>query len=97
MLNPDGCFMGHYRTDAGGVDLNRMWSQPSASLEPSVHHTLQLLKSYYDDVDFSLDVFIDIHAHSNSKTSFLYCNPVPALFANSETLEQVAKLPRYDN
>ncbi len=25
MLNPDGAFLGNYRCDAGGTDLNRMW------------------------------------------------------------------------
>lgn len=36
MLNPDGCFVGNYRTDTLGVDLNRQWESPSAALEPTL-------------------------------------------------------------
>jgi murein tripeptide amidase MpaA len=44
MLNPDGCFIGNYRTDAGGCDLNRLWGTANPDLEPALYHVLQLLK-----------------------------------------------------
>ncbi len=36
MLNPDGVFVGNYRTDTTGVDLNRRWDAPNKEIEPSL-------------------------------------------------------------
>jgi murein tripeptide amidase MpaA len=44
MLNADGCYIGNYRTDAGGCDLNRLWGIASPDLEPALFHVLQLLQ-----------------------------------------------------
>lgn len=44
MLNPDGCSLGNYRSDAGGCDLNRLWGSANAKMEPALHHVLELLE-----------------------------------------------------
>ena len=75
LLNPDGCFHGNYRSDSSGKDLNRHWVAPSEQNEPTLWHTKQLIKWYARDPNHALDFFIDAHAHTNSKSSFLYVNP----------------------
>ena len=36
MLNPDGVFLGNYRCDFLGFDLNRQWIDPSNWLHPTI-------------------------------------------------------------
>ena len=44
MLNPDGVFWGHFRTDTLGVNLNRQYAAPHPSKAPSIHAVRELLK-----------------------------------------------------
>ena len=43
MLNPDGVFRGHYRTDTRGVNLNRVYSAPSPTLHPTIFAARKLV------------------------------------------------------
>jgi hypothetical protein len=80
MLNPDGVAVGNYRTDAAGADLNRMWLTCNPMSEPGVYAVRGLMQHYYGEngegteEGEQLQYVIDIHAHSTSRTSFLFCN-----------------------
>ncbi|MFN3200273.1 MAG: M14-type cytosolic carboxypeptidase [Bradymonadia bacterium] len=56
-MNPDGSYRGHLRTNAAGVNLNRVWHDPKMETEPEV----ALVRDRMDatGVDFCLDVHGD--------------------------------------
>ena len=72
----------------GGSDLNRHWKQPSSALEPTIYHTLKLLMRLDADPRFSLDCFIDVHSHSNSRSGFLFMDPPSSSLAESPGLQE---------
>ena len=43
MLNPDGVYRGHYRTDTRGVNLNRVYAAPSPALHPTIFAARRLV------------------------------------------------------
>lgn len=53
MLNPDGVFRGHYRTDQFGVNLNRVYLDPDHGLHPTIFATQRLLLYYHNNMEVS--------------------------------------------
>lgn len=47
MLNPDGVFRGHYRTDTQGANLNRYYLNPDPMLHPSIFAAKSLFQYYH--------------------------------------------------
>ena len=93
MLNPDGCALGNYRTDSLGQDLNRAWTAPTRATEPTLEATKRLARRFAEDPAFELVAYVDCHAHTSSRRSFLFCNP-PEDASDFEAWERAAALPR---
>ncbi|KAL3289386.1 hypothetical protein HHI36_022816 [Cryptolaemus montrouzieri] len=74
MLNPDGVFVGNYRSNISGLDLNRSWNMATPFSHPTIHAILEMLKSLDNSENEQLDFVIDIHAHSSLNGCFIYGN-----------------------
>eukprot|EP00297_Palpitomonas_bilix_P006051 CAMPEP_0113883720 /NCGR_PEP_ID=MMETSP0780_2-20120614/9779_1 /TAXON_ID=652834 /ORGANISM="Palpitomonas bilix" /LENGTH=423 /DNA_ID=CAMNT_0000871101 /DNA_START=74 /DNA_END=1345 /DNA_ORIENTATION=+ /assembly_acc=CAM_ASM_000599 len=74
MLNPDGVFLGNYRCSSFGFDLNRHWLVATPWSHPPIYAVKNMLVELNEDPAYSLDFYIDIHAHSTSMNGFMYCN-----------------------
>lgn len=53
--NIDGSIHGNLRTNAGGVNLNREWGNPSPLTSPEVYYIMQKMN------ETGVDLFLDIH------------------------------------
>ncbi|CAG0906886.1 unnamed protein product [Darwinula stevensoni] len=74
MLNPDGAFLGNYRTNVMGMDLNRQWTEPSQWAHPTVFSAKNLISDIDEDKNADLDFVIDLHAHTSLLGAFVYGN-----------------------
>jgi murein tripeptide amidase MpaA len=54
-INPDGSALGHLRSNAAGVNLNREWHAPTLARSPEVLHAQAAMKPV------GADLFLDIH------------------------------------
>lgn len=54
-INPDGSILGHLRSNAAGVNLNREWHAPTLARSPEVLHAQAAMRAT------GCDLFLDIH------------------------------------
>ncbi|XP_046683364.1 cytosolic carboxypeptidase 6-like [Homalodisca vitripennis] len=74
MMNPDGVFLGNYRSTLMGADLNRVWSQISRWIHPTLHAAFTFISNLDQDKNMELDFVMDIHSHSSLQGVFVYGN-----------------------
>ena len=75
MLNPDGVYDGHYRSDARGVNLNRTYLTATAAEQPGVFGVCAVVRQLHARGE--LMFYVDTHAHTNKRGCFFYGNALP--------------------
>ena len=48
MINPDGVTLGNSRSSLVGVDLNRRWAEPNASIHPEIYFLKRIMQKQAD-------------------------------------------------
>ena len=66
-MNPDGSRRGHLRTNAAGVNLNRVWADPDFSSEPEVAY----VRGKMDET--GIDLVLDVHGDEALPYNFIAC------------------------
>ena len=75
MLNPDGVFLGNYRCNSVGLDLNRLWHASSGSgTAPTIHAMREAAAAYVGHPQLRLSMILDMHAHSTCFNGFMFAN-----------------------
>ncbi|XP_031780428.1 cytosolic carboxypeptidase-like protein 5 isoform X1 [Nasonia vitripennis] len=72
MLNPDGVAQGYYRMDTRGVNLNRLYLNPSKTDHPTIFAAKTLLRYYHNSYSLADDhvpEITNIHNISNFDTT----------------------------
>ena len=72
IINPDGVFRGHYRSDTRGLNLNRVYLAPSAETHPAVHAITKVVRQLHGRGE--LQFYVDCHGHATKRGCFLYGN-----------------------
>ncbi|XP_044733780.1 cytosolic carboxypeptidase 6 [Chrysoperla carnea] len=72
MLNPDGVYLGNYKTNSIGMNLNNNYDKASIFIHPTIYELIKLLKSIDTSNQYHLDFIIDLHAHFNLMGTFIY-------------------------
>eukprot|EP00397_Hematodinium_sp_SG-2012_P000506 GEMP01000507.1.p1 GENE.GEMP01000507.1~~GEMP01000507.1.p1 ORF type:complete len:1794 (+),score=450.48 GEMP01000507.1:169-5550(+) len=73
MLNPDGVVQGNTRCNLAGVDLNRMYLNPSRYLQPTIFFLKNMMRQTLLE-GRQIKFFLDLHGHSKRKGIFAYGN-----------------------
>jgi len=74
MINTDGVTIGNSRSSLVGLDLNRRWSEPHATIHPEIYF-LKLAMEQQAKSEQGISVFCDLHGHNRRDNCFFYgCN-----------------------
>lgn len=77
LLNPDGVDLGHWRHNAGGIDLNRDWAAyEQAEIKTVAQHIVKSVKEYKNKVIIGMDFHSTqedvIYTHTDNRQSNIY-------------------------
>jgi len=72
MANPDGVFLGNYRTNANSVEIESQWSAPYNSMQPEVIALRTAIEGYMGTAAFpgSNPIRVLLNLHSTHNVSF---------------------------
>lgn len=85
-MNPDGSVLGHLRTNAAGINLNREWQTPSLEKSPEVYLVREKM------LQIGVDMYLDIHGDENLPYNFVAgAEGVPSYDARMQQLENMFK------
>ncbi|KAK6620228.1 hypothetical protein RUM44_006629 [Polyplax serrata] len=74
MMNPDGVFLGNYRSNLMGFDLNRNWHQLNEWAHPSLYAFDQMVQDLDSTKAATVDFILDLHASVSLPGVFVYGN-----------------------
>ena len=72
IINPDGVFRGHYRSDTRGLNLNRVYLHCRPEIHPAIHAITRVVKQLH--ALNQLQFYVDCHGHATKRGCFLYGN-----------------------
>ncbi|MEZ5477609.1 MAG: M14-type cytosolic carboxypeptidase [Thiolinea sp.] len=87
-MNPDGSTLGHLRTNAAGVNLNRVWGKADTATSPEVFHVQRFMEQT------GCDLFLDIHGDESIPYNFI-AGQLGSPVVSSEILEQEAQFKQH--
>lgn len=74
IVNPDGVARGNFRTDQNGINLNRVYSNPSVYEWPTVFAIKRLFVHYSKLARDYVYCYFDLHGHTSKRGWFVYGN-----------------------
>lgn len=82
-MNPDGSVRGHLRTNAIGVNLNRVWHEPKEDESPEVFYVLNKMQ------ETGVDMYLDVHGDEALPYNFVAgCEGNPGYSERIRNLEE---------